>query len=95
MKTINKNYVFVLILCVACFFAGAWMADVRNSKVGVFLESANDYKRELICAYEQYYDATERLLDELENRYNWVDAYDPEPYYIAVERLDTLYAQEM
>lgn len=37
--------------------------------------------------YDNYYHATEELLDTLEDRYNWVDAYDPEDYYEAVDNL--------
>ena len=91
---IPMSFVICAVIGVVCFFAGAWMADKRNERVNEFIISANDYKRELICAYEQYYQATESFLDTLEVHYNWVDAWDYEPYYMAVERLDTLYKYE-
>ncbi len=31
--------------------------------------------------YETYYFAAEELLDELDAKYDWVDAFDPEDYY--------------
>lgn len=31
--------------------------------------------------YQQYYQATETLLDSLESNFNWIDAYDPGPAY--------------
>ena len=45
-----------------------------------------ELQREL-RAYKQYYNATENLLDTLENYYNWVDGHDPYDYYEAVEEL--------
>lgn len=38
-------------------------------------------------AYKAYYEATENLLDTLENHYNWVDAFDPYEYYDAITEL--------
>lgn len=38
-------------------------------------------------AYKAYYEATESLLDTLENHYNWVDAFDPYEYYEAKSKL--------
>lgn len=37
--------------------------------------------------YRNYYDATEALLDTLENDCNWVDRFDPYEYYEAKENL--------
>lgn len=31
--------------------------------------------------YQQYYQASETLLDSIESNFNWIDAYDPEPAY--------------
>lgn len=39
------------------------------------------YKSAQLSAYEQYYEATETLLDSLESRLNWMDATDPGPAY--------------
>lgn len=54
--------------------------------VCIFLGINSDTSREL-KAYKQYYEATENLLDTLENHYGWVDAFDPYDYYEAVENL--------
>jgi hypothetical protein len=37
-----------------------------------------------------YYDATESLLDDLNNEYDWVDAYDNYNYYDAKHSVDSL-----
>ena len=37
--------------------------------------------------YYNYYKASEHLLDDLEQQYNWVDAIDSEEYYEAVENI--------
>ena len=31
--------------------------------------------------YQQYYQASETLLDSLESNFNWIDTYDPGPAY--------------
>lgn len=41
-------------------------------------------------AYNAYNKATEELLDTLENRYNWVDTFDPYNYYKSRAELDSL-----
>lgn len=37
--------------------------------------------------YIDYYNATEALLDTLDNDCNWVDRFDPYEYYEALENL--------
>ena len=37
--------------------------------------------------YHQYYVATEDFLDELDQHYDWVDAFDPQDYYDAASKL--------
>ena len=37
--------------------------------------------------YYNHYKASEHLLDDLEQQYNWVDAIDSEEYYEAVENI--------
>lgn len=37
--------------------------------------------------YHQYYKASEKLLDELDQHYDWVDAFDPQDYYDAASKL--------
>ena len=50
--------------------------------------NTNNY--ELIKAYEDYYKSTEALLDTLEDHYNWVDAHDPQDYYMSKEILNKI-----
>lgn len=59
------------------------------------LKEINEFKYELIKAYEQYYDGCEELLDTLNNNYNWVDSYDNYNYYEGVEKLDSLYNTQL
>lgn len=44
----------------------------------------------LFNAYDSYNEATEDLLDTLDNHYNWVDAFDPQKYYDSRAKLDSL-----
>ena len=37
--------------------------------------------------YYNYYKATEKFLDELDQHYDWVDAFDPYEYYDAVDKI--------
>lgn len=41
-------------------------------------------------AYDAYNKATEKLLDTLDNQYDWVDAFDPCDYYDSRTKLDSL-----
>ena len=41
------------------------------------------YSNIKVQSYRDYYNATEALLDTLENEYNWVDSFDPYEYYDA------------
>lgn len=59
------------------------------------LVEANEFKRELITNYENYYNNVESFLDELDDKYDWVDAFDPEYYYLSKEKLDSLYRSEL
>lgn len=56
--------------------------------VVLILAGATLYQSERLNAHKEYYKATENLLDTLENHYNWVDAFDPQDYYGAVNRLN-------
>ena len=40
-----------------------------------------------ISQYKNYYQVTEKFLDELDIEYDWVDAFDPQDYYDAVHDL--------
>ena len=44
----------------------------------------------LLNAYDSYNKATEDLLDSLDNEYNWIDAYDPQEYCAAKDKLDSI-----
>lgn len=56
--------------------------------VVLILAGVTLYQSERLNAHKEYYKATEDLLDTLENHYNWVDAFDPQDYYDAVDRLN-------
>lgn len=47
----------------------------------VLFACASFYKSAQLSNYEKYYDATETLLDSLENQLNWMDATDPGEAY--------------
>lgn len=49
-------------------------------------KTANKY----LEAYGNYYKASETLLDSLDSKYSWTDAFDPQDYYIYNEKLDSL-----
>ena len=40
-----------------------------------------------VDVYHEYYKATEDFLDELDQHYDWVDAFDPYDYYEAIDKL--------
>ena len=44
----------------------------------------------LLSAYNSYNKATEDLLDTLDNKYDWVDAFDPQDYYESRAKLDSI-----
>lgn len=48
----------------------------------------------LLNAYDSYNKATEDLLDTLDNKYNWVDAFDPCDYYDSRAKLDSILWKE-
>lgn len=56
--------------------------------VVLILAGVTLYQSERLNAHKEYYKATENLLDTLENHYNWVDAFDTQDYYDAVDRLN-------
>lgn len=69
-----------LLLTLTVIFASLFLAETK-------LRNEAETKLE---AYENYYRATEEVLDTLENRYNWVDTYDPENYYNSINKLNKL-----
>ena len=50
----------------------------------------NTRVNQLLTAYDSYNKATEDLLDTLDNEYNWVDAFDPQDYYVSRAKLDSI-----
>ena len=71
------------------------IALIVNSNRIEELQEANEFKRELITKYESYYNNVECLLDELDDKYNWVDSFDPQEYYLSKEGLNSLYRIEL
>lgn len=70
--------------------------DLCDNKAKICeLKKSNEFKHELITSYEAYYNATETLLDDLDDKYDWVDSFDPQEYYLAKEKLDSLYATQL
>ena len=53
----------------------------------VLLLVANMVSYYRINQYKDYYQATEKFLDELDVEYDWVDAFDPQDYYDAASKL--------
>lgn len=51
------------------------------SSVAVFLQNRKIEK------LENYHEAAEMLLNDLDREYDWVDAFDPYEYYDAVDAL--------
>lgn len=80
---------------------GAALAGVAHTKAEQHilndLEYANyntlDYKIQIIEAYNEYYKATETLLDSIHNHYNWLDEA-PVEYYTARDKLEYLWSLE-
>ena len=54
----------------------------------VLLLVANMVSYYRINQYKDYYQATEKFLDELDVEYDWVDAFDPQDYYDAASELN-------
>lgn len=90
MKTI-KIIIYSIVLLIVGYIIG-YTICVQQYKATI---EANELKREMISLYENYYDATEALLDTLDNHYDWVDAFDPEEYYTSIEKIDSLYATQL
>lgn len=63
--------------------------------LGTLITSVNIISSQvkLIEAYSSYYNGTERLLDDLDSAYNWVDGYDNYEYYSSKAKIDSLKQQ--
>lgn len=83
---------FSLILLYSSLFYISILSLVENEKPKVSdLIESNNQKQELINAYHDYYYCSEQLLDSLDTKYNWCDAFDPEEYYDAKSKIYELY----
>lgn len=51
--------------------------------------SIKHYK-EMLSAYDQYNKGAEQLLDDIDDKYNWVDGFDNYDYYEGRARIDSL-----
>lgn len=88
----NNNFPLVIVSIIAIILAV--LVGYMQNRIDE-LTTMNEFKRELITDYECYYDNAECFLTELNNKYNWVDAFDPEYYYLSKEKLDSLYHTEL
>lgn len=63
--------------------------------LGIIISCINTIsnQKKLIKAYSSYYNGTERLLDDLDSAYNWVDGYDNYEYYSSKAKIDSLKQQ--
>lgn len=81
---VEQNLVpIILLLCLVFALLGSITTLKGEIKR---LIAANEYKREIIECYEQYYDATERICSD--------GAIDSLYWTRAKERLDSLYATQ-
>ena len=58
-------------------------------KVSDLIES-NNQKQELINLYESYYYYSEQLLDSLDAKYDWINAFDPQEYYDTKDKIQKM-----
>lgn len=82
-----KTTLISLFAFVVGFFAGSRLTNA-------WLHEANSLKYDLIKAYEEYYDASEEVLDTLDAKYGWVDCYDFKNYFDSRSRVDSIYATQ-
>ena len=86
MKERDKT-TFIILVVIIIFAIGALIGGYANCVNNFkWLSEANDYKREVIEAYEVYYDAAEAVIND--------DAITIDYYSRAKERLDSLYRLE-
>lgn len=96
MKILNfleKALVWLLVIGISS--GVGYSFGVNSQKEINQLREANEFKKELVGAYEQYYVAVEAALDTLEDHDNWVDRFDFPEYYDTRAYLDTLYMEEL
>lgn len=87
-----KKYdiLFIIVLFVTGFVFG--MCFDKHEPTPTNNNSWSEAKKDsIIDTYEWYFISVEELLDTLDNRYDWIDTYDPQEYYYYIEKLDSLY----
>lgn len=89
---IIRSYIGVMrcLLFAACIIA--ILCVVSEYKA---VSEANEFKRELIDAYDIYNKGAEELLDSLDAHYNWIDGFDNIDYYRGRALVDSLYATQL
>ena len=83
-----KYWAIIALLCVVSavsFYGGREYESYYYNFDSLF--EAHQKLKERNNKLEFYYKSTEKLLDKLEDLYNWVDAVDDEDYYEAVAEL--------
>ena len=58
------------------FFIVSMLCSITAAMIAVTCVTKKELHK-----YQQYYQASETLLDSIESNFNWIDAYDPEPAY--------------
>ncbi len=84
----KKIFILSALATVVAFATGVQVGKPSGLQVANY--NTLPYKIEVIKAYRVYYQNTEALLDTLDNEYYWVDAFDPQEYYKAKAKLDSL-----
>lgn len=84
----KKSITLCSLAAIVAFAAGLKAGQPNDLQVANY--NTLPYKIEVIKAYRVYYQNTEALLDTLDNEYYWVDAFDPQEYYKAKAKLDSL-----
>lgn len=93
LKFLERMLILLSIAGIAC--CAGYSYGVNSRKEIQQLRESNEFKKELIGAYERYYVAVETALDTLEDHDNWVDRFDFPEYYDTRAYLDTLYMEEL
>jgi hypothetical protein len=88
----NNNFALIVVSVITVILA--ILVGYMQYRIDELTEY-NEFKREMITNYESYYNNVETLLDELDDKYDWVDSFDPQEYYLAKEKLDSLYRSEL
>lgn len=88
----RKKTAAKIIIALMCFGLGVWAGrsfSVRSTTAPLY-----EYMHEQgvkVKAFERYYNATEHLLDILQDSTNWIEWMDKDDYYAAVYGVTKLY----